>query len=184
MGGVITPLPTSDRTANATPSLYFASVCYGGVAHASFMRSLLALRAACSSRGVPLHLDLGGGEALVSRGRAGILAKFMGGEASHLLFADADTEFAPADVLELLLEREVATCGNLLLISRPAALALCERHPELQAGLGDVAGSTTTWAAMLFESVIEPQTGRYLSDCDAFCWRWRVLGGVVQERRR
>jgi hypothetical protein len=51
-------------------SLYLASPCYGGVAQARFMRALLALRAACTRREIPLQLDLGGGEALTSRGRA------------------------------------------------------------------------------------------------------------------
>jgi hypothetical protein len=48
-----------------------------------------------------------------------------------------------------------------------------EAHPELTAALDD--GPTT----MVFEPMIEPETGEYLSEDYAFCRRWRDLGGEV-----
>jgi hypothetical protein len=162
-----------------TPSLYLASPCYGGVAQACFMRSLMALRAGCARRSIPLQLDLGGGEALTSRGRAAMMAAFLGTEASHLIFADNERPFeaeplldrvtdpAPPDVLR----RE----DGILVIHRPAAQALTEAYPSLAAGLADVAGAGARRATMVFDAIIEPETGEYLTDLEAFWWRWERM---------
>jgi len=189
-----------------------ATPCYGGLAHALYMRSLLALRSACQAEGVELQLDLGGGEALIGRGRAGMLAKFLASGASHLIFVDADIGFAPEAVFRLLRSghdvvggvypRKIREAGfemgellgeaapdgfqpvtfvgaGFLLISRAAAQRITEAYPGLRAGLGDVRGAQVSHAAMVFDSFVEPETGRYLADHEAFCRRWRDIGGVV-----
>lgn len=162
-------------------SLHVATVCYGGQAGVGYMRALLALEAACAARGLPLHLELGGGEALIGRARAGMMTQFLAGGASHLLFADADVEFTPDDVFGLL----DAGAGvavrepGLLLIGREAATRVRDAHPELAASLRDVRGAGAEPSAMVFDSLIEPGTRRYLSDVESFCRRWRDLGGAV-----
>jgi hypothetical protein len=60
-----------------------------------------------------------------------------------------------------------------MLIARAALQRVVEAHPELTAALDD--GPTT----MVFEPMIEPETGEYLSEDYAFCRRWRDLGGEV-----
>jgi hypothetical protein len=169
-----------------TPSLYLASPCYGGVAQARFMRSLMALRAACARRAVPLQLDLGGGEALTSRGRAAMMATFLATEASHLVFADSERAFDPQPLLDRLDDAAhpgVARLdGHLLLIDRPAAQALTEAYPALAAGLADVAGAGARRATMVFDALIEPETGRYVTDLDEFMWRWERLGVGAEPR--
>jgi hypothetical protein len=163
--------------------LYLASPCYGGVAQARFLRALLALRAACAARHIPLQLDLGGGEALTSRGRAAMMATFLMTEASHLVFADSERAFEPEALLDHIdgVERpEVARLdGDLLLINRPAAQALAEAYPALAAGLADVAGAGARAATMVFDSLIEPASGRYLTDLDAFWRRWEQIAPAV-----
>jgi hypothetical protein len=163
-----------------THSIHLATLCYGGVAQARYLRSLLALRSACARREVPLHLDLGGGEALASRGRAGMMARFLAGEATHLLFADSEAAFTPQEVFALLdAGREAAASEAqdaegqpaLLLISRDAARRVCEAFPQLHAALGDVRNAGAAGAAMVFEPVIEPGSGRYICDLRAFCRR-------------
>jgi hypothetical protein len=160
--------------------LYLASPCYGGVAQARFLRSLLELRAACARRRIPLRLDLGGGEALTSRGRAAMMATFLGTAASHLVFADCERAFQA----DLLLERLEASSApvarleeGLVLISRTAAEALTLAYPGLAAGLADVAGAGASTATMVFDAIIEPGSRRYLSDWDAFWWRWEQIAG-------
>lgn len=207
-----------------TPSLILATPCYGGMIHLIYMQSLLALQSACEARRLPLQSDLGGGEALISRARAGMMARFLASDATHLLFADADVGFTPDDVFRLLdagrdvvggfypkkrvdtgalsrgdplsaattlearplpdgygegLHRVAALGTGFLLVSRAAAQRMTEGYAHLRAGLGDVAGSQVKDAVMVFDSFIEPETGRYLSDYEAFCRRWRDLGGEV-----
>jgi hypothetical protein len=65
------------------------------------------------------------------------------------------------------------------MVSRQAALRMTEGYPQLRARMGDVAGSKVAEAVMVFDSFIEPETGRYLTDFEAFCRRWRDLGGEV-----
>ena len=83
-------------------SLYLATPCYGGMAHAAYMHSLLAFKAACTTRRPGLRIDLGGGDALISRARASMMTKFLASAASHLLFVDADIGFRTQDVFRLL----------------------------------------------------------------------------------
>jgi hypothetical protein len=179
------------------------------------MRSLLKLRSACQARGVGLHIELGGGEALIGRGRAALMTQFLKGDASHLLFVDSDIGFEPQAVFRLFdaarevvggvypkklqgpdslvtheLDelpdhasaslRPVASIGaGFLLIARGAAERLAAAYPQLKARLGDLAGGAPQEAVMLFDSFTDPATGRHLSDYQAFCHRWRAIGGEV-----
>lgn len=81
------------------PSLYLASISYGGLASAGFMRAVLDLRAACAARDIPLQLDLMGGEALASRGEAMILRRFLTSGATHLLVLSEPAPFDAAPVV-------------------------------------------------------------------------------------
>jgi hypothetical protein len=42
-----------------------------------------------------------------------------------------------------------------------------------------MADSAAPQAVMVFETMIEPETGQYLSEDYAFCRRWRDLGGEI-----
>lgn len=68
-----------------------------------------------------------------------------------------------------------------LMIKRAALLRLIEAHPETRYSV------TQSWPPRpasphqyaLFECMIEPETGIYLSEDYAFCRRWRDLGGAI-----
>lgn len=217
------------------PSIYLATPAYGGLVYIHYAQSLLTLQAACASRGVRLRTEMMGGEALIQRGRARLLAKFLHEtDASHILFCDADIGFAPENLWRLLKSghdvvagvapakglnwekarlaalagaknlqtaaqiyvvrflptpdnsvqvdggfARVAYCGTgFMLISRKAAQAVVDAHPELTAKMGDMAEGGRD-AVMVFDTLIEPGTGEYLSEDYAFCRRWRDLGGEI-----
>jgi len=65
-----------------------------------------------------------------------------------------------------------------LMISRAALERLAAAHPELEADVSDV-DDVVARAPMLFETMIEAETGHYLSEDYAFCRRWRDLGGEI-----
>lgn len=218
------------------PFLYVATPCYGGMLNLAYVSSLLGLQEACRERGIGLYVDLMGGDALISRARSRLAARFLAHpEATHLLFIDADIGFAPQNVFRLLdAGREMAagvypikridwekvrsaakadvkdllaasvgyvvrflpTPDNsvevddgfakvayggtgFLMIARSAMQRLVDAHPELRAGMRDMNDNLAPEAVMVFETMIEPETGQYLSEDYAFCRRWRDLGGEI-----
>jgi hypothetical protein len=70
-----------------------------------------------------------------------------------------------------------------LMIKRAAMEKLRDAHPELRyrrvhyAGSDAFAESTNRYA--LFDTMIDPVTGEYLSEDFAFCRRWTDLGGEI-----
>jgi hypothetical protein len=78
---------------------------------------------------------------------------------------------------------KVRRVGNgFLMISRTALERLCEANPHLRyknVGLeGDPQRDSPNRFA-LFECMIDPETGTYLSEDFAFCQRWTDLGGEI-----
>jgi hypothetical protein len=201
-----------------------------------FMQSVLALQAACRERGIGLHVDLIGGDALITRARSRLAARFLAhGQATHILFCDADIGFSPENLFRLLAAdkpviggvyplkmidwdkaraaakadapdllaaslgyvirfvptpdhsvsieggmAKVAYAGTgFLLIQRQALQRLVDAHPELRAKMGDMSDKLADEAVMVFETMIEPETGQYLSEDYAFCRRWQDLGGEI-----
>jgi hypothetical protein len=53
-----------------------------------------------------------------------------------------------------------------------------EAHPELTADLSDLGDGRAV--AMVFDTMVERDTGHYLSEDYAFCRRWRDRGGEVR----
>jgi hypothetical protein len=66
-----------------------------------------------------------------------------------------------------------------LMIKRDAMQRLVDAHPELRAKMGDMGDGLAAEATMVFDTMIEPETGQYLSEDYAFCRRWRDLGGDI-----
>lgn len=229
-------MPTETQDPGAQPFIYLATPCYGGMVNLHFMTSVLALQEACRARGVGLYVDLIGGDALITRARSRLAARFLAhGQATHLLFCDADIGFAPQNVFRLLdtgqpviggvypmkhidwerartaakadapdlmaaslgyVVRFIPTADHsvevvngiakvsyvgtgFLMMRREALQRLVDSHPELRAKMGDMGDRLADEAVMVFETMIEPETGQYLSEDYAFCRRWRDLGGEI-----
>ena len=219
------------------PFIYLATPCYGGIVNLYFMKAVLALQEACRERGVGLHIDLMGGDALITRARSRLVTQFLAHPlATHILFCDSDIGFAPENVFRLLaadkdvvaavcplkhIDWEKARAGALagvadlqavsigyvvrflptpdhsvevengvakvayagtgfLLIRREAMQRVVDAHPELRAKMGDMStDGLAAEAVMVFDTMVEPETGQYLSEDYAFCRRWRDLGGEI-----
>ena len=63
------------------------------------------------------------------------------------------------------------------MITRRAAQRMTDAHPELLAKLGDMTGLAVSEATFVFDPMVDPSTGRYLTDLNAFRARWRALSG-------
>jgi hypothetical protein len=73
--------------------------------------------------------------------------------------------------------------GNgFLLIRREALTKMCSAHPELRYSkihIRNDAHKDSPNRYALFETMIDKETGEYLSEDYAFCRRWRDLGGDI-----
>ena len=219
------------------PCLVVGTPCYGGLVTSAYATSLLQLQMACAARGIGFEWLMLGGDALITRARADLVAHFLDRpHATHLLFIDADIGFAPEQALRLFdFGAEMAACAyptksidwarvarvvalgrpnpqaaslryvfeaedpehiatrngfakvrsvgtGFLLVQRAALEQLCAAHPELRyrrtsTSADALAASANRFA--LFDCMIEPETGTYLSEDYAFCRRWTALGGEI-----
>jgi hypothetical protein len=220
----------------AKPLIVVGTPCFGGVVTQDYAMSLLNLQAASANMGFDTAVIMLGNDALITRGRSAIVAKFLDSNATHLLFVDADIRFEPQHVKRLLdadkdfvaglypakvidwqqvLDRagktsetldqaglayvgDVCTGADLKsengfstgvyagtgfqLIKRGVFERMQKAYPEtkykaLHAFPRPSQPSDNLYA--LFDCMIDPATGVYLSEDYAFCRRWRAIGGEI-----
>ena len=82
--------------------IHFMTPCYGGqiteVCFSSYLQwTILALQ-----NNLNFTVDTLSNESNVNRARNSCAAKFLAGDATHLMFVDADIQFVPADIVKLI----------------------------------------------------------------------------------
>ncbi len=82
-------------------SILFCTPCYGGMATAAYVRSVLMLRDELDRQGLPHDFNIAENESLVHRARMEMAASFLKTTYSHMMFIDSDIDFQPKDVAAL-----------------------------------------------------------------------------------
>ena len=219
------------------PFVVVGTPCFGGLVTQDYAMSLLNLQAGASKAGFDVANIMLGNDALITRGRSAIVAKFLDvPSTTHLLFVDADIAFQPEHVSRLLAfdkdfvaglypakiidwhqlaastgknsealdEAGLAYVGDVCkgaelktengfatgiyagtgfqLIKRGVFERMIKAYPEtkykaLHAFPRPSQPSDNLYA--LFDCMIDPETGVYLSEDYAFCRRWRATGGEI-----
>ncbi len=84
------------------PHVAVLTPCFGGMVTAAYANSLLLLQAACLQAGVKLEFNMSGGDGMITRARAELVAWFLDTPCTHLIFIDADIGFTPEQFFRLL----------------------------------------------------------------------------------
>jgi len=217
------------------PFVVIATPCFGGLVNQAYMLSITRLMIAVGDQ-IELSLMLLGNDALITRARATLVAKFLDiPQATHLMFIDSDIGFEPEQFARLFrqnkdftaamypikeidwnrlparhadgepinaaglnfvgtlcsgdeskVEDEFATAKyagtGFQLIKRHVIEQLAAAHPELKfhaIHAQDPESPSMDNRYALFDPIIDPETGEYLSEDYSFCRRWRALGGEI-----
>jgi len=87
-----------------------ATPMYGGMCMSQYFHGVVKLVGLCYQLGLKFSIKTLNNESLVSKARNELAHTFMESDCTHLMWVDADTDFQPESILELLfLDKDVST---------------------------------------------------------------------------
>ena len=81
--------------------IHFLTPCYGGNITEVCFSSYLQFTIMAMQNNIAFQIDTLSNESNVNRARNTCVAKFLSGDATHLMFIDADIQFNPTDIVKL-----------------------------------------------------------------------------------
>lgn len=141
--------------------------CYNCVMRKEFFSSLMQLQAVAIRHAVALSVEFMGNESLIPRGRNILVAKFLKGPGTHLLFIDADIAFEAETVFRLLrFDKDIVTAiypkKNIDWTAIHAKLTKGDTEPLHSMGLDfniNIAGKEAKVVEGQFIKVLDSATG-------------------------
>lgn len=91
--------------------LFIATPAYGCYVTKEYLSAVLMLRVMCAKHKISTCVKLLGNESLIQRARNIIAAEFLKSDCTHLLFIDADINFSPESVIDMLKFDKELVCG-------------------------------------------------------------------------
>jgi hypothetical protein len=100
----------ADAVTEKHPKLFIGMPAFGCLIAKQTLSSMLILRVVCAKNGIQTHIKMVGNESLITRGRNVITREFLASDCTHLLFIDADINFAAESVIDMLrFDKDVVT---------------------------------------------------------------------------
>ena len=82
--------------------IHFGTPCYGGQLSEVCFQGYLKWTILAMKNDIGFTVDTLSNESNINRGRNSIAAKFLAGDATHLMFVDADIQWQPKQVIKLI----------------------------------------------------------------------------------
>ena len=188
--------------------VHFMTPCYGGQITEVCFNSYLQWSVIATKNKIDFQIDTLSNESNVNRARNTCASKFLSGDATHLMFVDADIKFNPTDVVKLLTHDKDIVGGIYPQKTLPPKMVVNTIDNGKREGnlieVGTIGTGFMLIKRTVFEKLIEEgatpyndqmelinnnqydffqctidSRGRYLTEDWRFCRRWRQVGGEV-----
>ena len=188
--------------------VHFMTPCYGGQITEVCFNSYLQWSIIATKNNIDFQIDTLSNESNVNRARNTCASKFLSGDATHLMFVDADIKFNPTDVMKLLTHDKDIVGGIYPQKTLPPKMVVNTIDNGKREGnlieVGTIGTGFMLIKRTVFEKLIEEgatpyndqmelinnnqydffqctidSRGRYLTEDWSFCRRWRQVGGEV-----
>ena len=168
--------------------VHFMTPCYGGQITEVCFNSYLQWSIIATKNNIDFQIDTLSNESNVNRARNTCASKFLSGDATHLMFVDADIKFNPTDVVKLLTHDKDIVGGIYPQKTLPPKMVVNTIDNGKREGNLIEVGTIGTGFMLIkrinnnqydfFQCTIDSR-GRYLTEDWSFCRRWRQVGGEV-----